>query len=213
MQAIEKKREKKSKVSKSDMILAVAERQISADGLKSLSIRTIALEMGGASSSMYYHFKDLDELILRVNSRTITALDERLAVAVLASEGLDVSGLFEKLAIAYLHFAIDHPLRFAALFEHRMTGDATIPQWHMEEHYALFRHIERPLASVSASIPEDERRRLARTIYSAVHGIVHLSMQGRLISLPIPQIEQQLRLITRILAGGLAGLSAPLSSD
>lgn len=207
MQIVEKKKKQNSKISKKDLILDVADRQISAGGLKSMSIRTIADELGGASSSMYYHFKDLDELVLRVNSRTIAILDGLLAQAAAESDGKGVAVLFEKLAIAYLHFAIDHPMQFAALFEHRMTGDAPIPDWHMQEHYALFRHVEAPLASLDMPMSADERRVLARTIFSAVHGIVHLAMQGRLISLPVPEIEKQLRLITQVLASGLTGIA------
>lgn len=206
MQASENKQGKVSKKSKKDLILDVAERQVSAGGLKSMTIRTIADEIGGASSSMYYHFKDLDELVLRVNSRTISVLDGRLAAAAADAEGMGVAVLFEKLALAYLHFAIDHPMQFAALFEHRMTGDAPIPEWHLEEHYSLFRHVEKPLASLRLEMADDERRVLARTIYSAVHGIVHIAMQGRLIALPVPIIEQQLRVITHVLADGLAGM-------
>lgn len=206
MQDIENKVVKVSKKPKKDLILDVAERQVSAGGLKAMTIRTIADEIGGASSSMYYHFKDLDELVLRVNSRTISVLDGRLASAAADAEGMGVAVLFEKLALAYLHFAIDHPMQFAALFEHRMTGDAPIPEWHLEEHYSLFRRVEKPLASLRLEMADDERRVLARTIYSAVHGIVHLAMQGRLIALPIPVIEQQLRVITHVLADGLAGM-------
>ncbi|MBY3155319.1 TetR/AcrR family transcriptional regulator [Rhizobium laguerreae] len=185
----------------------VAERQISAGGLKSLSIRTIADELGGASSSMYYHFKDLDEVVLRVNSRTISILDNLLEQAALAAAAKGVPALFENLALAYLHFAIDRPKQFAALFEHRMAGDAAIPEWHVEEHYALFRHVEAPLASLGLPMPTDELRVLARTIFSAVHGIVHLAMQGRLISLPVTAIEEQLRIIAHVIADGLAARS------
>ncbi|MCS4088725.1 TetR/AcrR family transcriptional regulator [Rhizobium sp. BK176] len=208
MQVVEKTTKQKSKISKKELILDVADRQISAGGLKSMSIRTIADELGGASSSMYYHFKDLDELVLRVNSRTIAILDGLLAEAAEAADGMGVAALFERLALAYLHFAIDRPMQFAALFEHRMTGDAPIPDWHMQEHYALFRHVEAPLASLDMPMSADERRVLARTIFSAVHGIVHLAMQGRLISLPVQEIEKQLRLITQVLASGLAGFAA-----
>nr|WP_250808602.1 TetR/AcrR family transcriptional regulator [Neorhizobium tomejilense] len=199
---------KKSRKPKSELIIDVAERQVSAGGLKSMTIRTIADEIGGASSVMYYHFKDLDEVVLRVNSRTISDLDDRLANAAVASADKGVAALFEALALSYLAFAIEKPKLFAALFEHRMTGDAAIPDWHLEEHYALFRHVEKPLSEIDTGMGEDERRVLARTIYSAVHGIVHLALQGRLISLPIPVIEQQLRVITRVLADGLVGIVA-----
>lgn len=200
-------RQKIEKQSKKDLILDTAEKQVAAGGLKSMTIRTIAEELGGASSVMYYHFKDLDELVLRVNSRTISDLDDRLARAAVAAEGRGVAALFQSLASAYLAFAVEKPLLFAALFEHRMTGDVAIPEWHVQEHYALFRHVEKPLSGVAPGMPEEERRILARTIYSAVHGIVHLALQGRLMTLPVAVIEQQLSVITRVLAEGLVGVS------
>lgn len=196
---------KSAKVSKKELILEAAIRQVSAGGLKSMTIRSIADELGGASSVMYYHFKDLDELIVNVNSRTIHDLDSRLAAAA-ATADRDVSALFRSLALAYLSFAVEKPMLFSALFEHRMAGDASIPEWHANEHYALFRHIDAPLVALGLDISDKDRRILARTIYSAVHGIVHLALHGTLMVLPLDVIEKQLTLVTKVMADGLACL-------
>jgi AcrR family transcriptional regulator len=187
-----------------DRIIGSAERQIASTGLSGLTLRTLAADADIKPASFYNHFKGgLDEVVLQVNSRTIKMLDRVLAKAAKSADGQPVAVLFNKLAVAYLHFAIKHEKRFAALFEHRMANDAPIPEWHLQEHYDLFRHVERPLATIETKMNDDERRVLARSIYSTVYGIVHLGRQGRLIALPVDVLEQQLGVITQVLADGL----------
>jgi AcrR family transcriptional regulator len=189
-------------------IIDVAEQKICRDGLSGINLRALAKSADIKSASLYNHFKGgLDEVILQVNSRTIQMMDKKLQDAVLASTGKPTAVLFKNMAIAYLHFAIDHDRRFAALFEHRMSGDQPIPDWHLQEHYNLFRHVEKPLSGINVKLGEEERRILARTIYSSVHGVVHLGRQGRLMALPVPVIEQQLSVITQVLADGLTALA------
>lgn len=196
-----------------ERIIAAAERTIAENGLSALSLRTLAADADIKSASLYNHFKGgIDDVVLQVNSRTIQILDDILAKTVVECEGKGVAELFEKLAIAYLHFALDYPKRFGALFEHQMKNGQPIPEWHLQEHYMLFRHIEKPLDELNHDISEEERRTLARTIYSSVHGIVHLGLQGRMIALPVPVIEQQLKVITKVLATGLSASAAELSS-
>lgn len=200
----------REKISKKDSILAAAIRQVADGGVSSVTIRTLAAEVGGASGALYYHFKDLDEVIIAVNSKTVAMLDAALTEAV--DRGGTVAEVFERLALAYLHFAIDHPKRFAALFDHAMAAGAPIPEWHLAENYALFRHVETQLETLDPDLAEEDRKALARTIYSAVHGIVHMGLHGRMISVPVPVIETQLRLVTRLLAGGLRHVGAALQA-
>lgn len=185
-------------------IIAAAERQITSAGLGALTLRALAAEADIKPASFYNHFRGgIDEVVLQVNSRTIQLLDKALAKAAKRAEGQPVAVLFNEMAVTYLHFAIKFDKRFAALFEHRMANDEPIPEWHLQEHYALFRHVERPLAAMETNLGEDERRVLARSIYSTVYGIVHLGRQGRMIALPVQVLEQQLGVITQILADGL----------
>jgi AcrR family transcriptional regulator len=190
-------------------IVDAAEILVVKKGLSGVSLREIASGAQIVTGQLYNHYKGgLDEVILLVNSRTIKMLDKALAKAAKGAEGEPVAALFNKMAITYLHFAIKHEKRFAALFEHRMTNDAPIPEWHLQEHYDLFRHVERPLSGIETKLTDEERRVLARSIYSTVYGIVHLGRQGRMIALPVPVLEQQLGIITQILADGLFALAA-----
>jgi AcrR family transcriptional regulator len=190
-------------------IVSIAERQLAKNGLASVSLRSICDEAGIRNTNSFYnHYKGMDDVILLVNSRTIKLLDNILAETVSANADKETAELFEKLAIAYLHFAIDYPHRFSALFEHQMKDQFTIPDWHLQEHYMLFRHVEAPLGFLNTDFGGDAPHALARTIYSSVHGIVQLGLQGRMIALPVHVIEQQLKFITKVIATGLSAMPA-----
>jgi AcrR family transcriptional regulator len=194
-------------------IVDSAEALIAKKGLSGISLREIASGAQIVTGQLYNHYKGgLDEVILQVNSRTIKMLDRALAKAAKDVEGEAVAVLFNRLALAYLHFAIKHEKRFGALFEHKMTNNVPIPQWHLQEHYDLFRHVERPLSTIETTMTEDERRILARSIYSTVYGIVHLGRQGRMIALPVPVLEQQLGVITQVLADGLFAFASKVKA-
>ena len=67
---------------------------------------------------------------------------------------------------------------------------------------------------------DDERRRvLARTLFSAVHGVVALGLEEKLVSLPLSDLRQQVVAIVRAIARGRnelpydAPVSVPLSSN
>ena len=70
---------------RADLILA-AERTIASRGLAGLKTRDLAREIGCANGAVYNLVADVDELILRVGSRTLLRLDEALSAAESAGE-------------------------------------------------------------------------------------------------------------------------------
>src|SRR5256886_15440845 len=101
-----------------ELILA-AERSISAGGLAGLKTRELAREIGCANGAVYNLVADIDELILRVGSRTLGRLDASLTEA----EGKGPASAVEtlvRIAIAYCDFAAENTGLWRALFEHRM---------------------------------------------------------------------------------------------
>src|ERR1700704_6181233 len=59
-----------------------AERRIETAGLGSLRARALADEVGCAVGAIYNVVKDLDDLVLLVNSRTLAALERELGAAI-----------------------------------------------------------------------------------------------------------------------------------
>src|SRR5437763_15005998 len=87
-----------------EALILAAERGIEAGGLAGLKTRELAREIGVANGAVYNRVEDMDELILRVGSRTLTRLDAALTAA--ASNGPALSrGTLVRIAVAYCNFA------------------------------------------------------------------------------------------------------------
>lgn len=185
-----------------DIALACAQ-QIADKGLKAVSSRTLAAEMGKSPAWLYGFYEEgFDSIVLAANSLTLHDLDERLSATAAAHEEESVANRFLALALTYLKFSIENTRRWAALFEHQMPEGRELSPEHKREHYVLFRHIEAPLSEVLPDMDETMLRATARTIYSSVHGIVSLSLQGRLDRVPLALLEEQLRMVTKAFAEG-----------
>jgi AcrR family transcriptional regulator len=172
----EKKSEKLRRI-----LLNTAETRIKADGLSALRVRDVAKDSGYALGSLYNAFKDLDLLVIAVNSRTLKRLRIDLQDAVASTP--DASSQMNALATAYLTFAVENSNLWAALFDHRMSEGSPVPDWHLEEHEHLIEEVMKPLASLIPNLSMPDLALRARTIFSAVHGIIKLSLEGRFVAL------------------------------
>lgn len=192
-------------------LIDAAERTIAEKGLAALKARDLAREAGCAVGTIYNVFEHLDELVLCVGSRTLAMLE----VALGAVQWPDRHGSVEeavtalvRLSLAYLDFAATHTVRWRALFEHRMSEARLLPEWFVEQQHRLFTQAERPLIALLPEFDGDARRILARTLFSAVHGIVALGLEEKLVSLPLPDLANQLAAIVRAIATGRGELRA-----
>src|SRR5215831_14893920 len=138
-----------------EALIEAAERAISAKGLSGLKTRELAQEIGCANGGVYNLVEDVDELILRVGSRTLARLDASLSLA-------EISGpptpreMLVRIAVAYCDFAAENLELWRALFEHRVAPEKEIPEWAIEEQMNLFRHIYHPLAKLFPKWSKDE---------------------------------------------------------
>lgn len=184
-----------------DRLLAAAEHAIEADGLANLRARGLAEAVGCSVGALYSVFPDLDAVIMAVNGRTLEAID---AVMRAAGGATDPADHLAMLADAYLDYAATHRQRWGALFQFRSAeGDAPSPGF-VERQAAAFAHIEAPLAVLQPDLPEADRVLLARTLFSAVQGMVALGLDEKLVAVPLPVLRAQVRLVVRAMAKGLA---------
>lgn len=186
-----------------ERVLGAAEAAIAAGGLQSLKARNIAAKAGCAVGAIYNVFDDLDELILRVGSRTLSMLEAALAGASRAEARQTATEELVRLARAYLDFARMRKMRWRALFEHRMADARTVPAWFTEDQNRLLLILDAPLARLVPREPPEARALLARTLFSAVHGIVSLGLEEKLAPMPAEVLNTQLDIVTRAFAAGL----------
>ena len=185
-------------------LLAAAEAAMAAAGLASLRARTLAEVAGCSVGAIYGIFPDLDALALAVNGRTLEAIDAAMGRV---APGADPAERLVQLALCYLGYAAANRQRWTALFQHRMPPGQPVPPWYVERQGAAFSHIEPPLAALLPGLPEEERGRLARSLFSAVHGMVALGLDEKLAALPVEGLRGQLRIVVEAVARGLAARS------
>jgi AcrR family transcriptional regulator len=185
-----------------DALILAAERSIEAGGLTGLKTRELAREIGVANGAVYNLVEDMDELILRVGSRTLARLDAALSKA--ESRGPAVpADMLVRIALAYCDFAAENLQLWRALFEHRMPPGKELPEWAISEQMDMFRHIHRPLAALYPKRSAEQLSVTARSMFSAVHGMVALGLEQKLIAVPLEALRSEVATIVMAMVAGL----------
>ncbi|SEL90709.1 regulatory protein, tetR family [Bosea lupini] len=187
-------------------LIDAAEKAIAERGLAGLKARELAQEIGCALGAIYNLVADMDELVLRVGSRTLARLDAALS----AAEGEDAPACADTaadrlvaVALAYCAFARENLQLWRILFEHRMAEGAVVPDWAVSEQMTLFRHILEPLSVLLPDRAEAERMLMSRTLFSAVHGVVAIGLEQKLIAVPHRDLDRQIEGLVRLICRGL----------
>jgi len=191
-----------------DALIAAAEDTIAKGGLPELRARDLAEKAGCAVGAIYNAVEDLDQLVLMVNVRTLAALEDALTVVPAGAD--DVSDTKDaavaqlvRLAHAYLAFALANGPRWRAMFDHRMPG-REVPEWYRNEQHRLFRHVEEPLSVLQPRASPKRRALLARSLFSAVHGLIRLGLEEKLQAIPLTALREQLTFFVNAIGHGMA---------
>jgi len=189
-------------------LVAAAEGAIAREGLRGLRARALADEAGCAVGAIYNAVTDLDELVLLVNARTLAALERELVAAAGTAENTGrpdaAVARLVRMALAYLDFAAANTSRWRALFDHRMPAGQDIPDWYRQEQQRLFDYVENLLVALQAQESRVRRALLARSLFSAVHGLVTLGLEEKLQPLPLPALREQIRFVVTAIGRGMA---------
>lgn len=186
-----------------EALIGAAETAIATKGLAGLKSRELAAEIGVANGAVFNLVDDMDELILRVGSRTLARLDAALSAA--ESDGApSPAETLVRIAVAYCDFAAENLELWRALFEHRMAPEKEVPEWAIEEQMNLFRHIYHPLAKLFPKWSKDELGISARSLFAAVHGMVSLGLEQKLIAVPVAALRDEIATIVKATIKGLS---------
>ena len=192
-----------------DALIDAAERTIEQEGLRGLKARELAYKVGCAVGAIYNVVTDLDDLIYAVNARTLQQLEAKLtaAGATGAPEEPGIEGAVKqlvRLALAYLEFAAARTLRWRAVFDHQPLPGRVMPDWYLSEQLRLFGYVEAPLRVLLPAAAPERRALIARSLVSAVHGIVVLGLEEKLQLIPLPVLREQVTLLVGAVGRGLA---------
>ena len=194
-------------------LIDASERAIAAKGLAGLKTRDLARQIGCANGAVYNLVEDMDELILRVGSRTLRRLDAALQIAETTGTSQVKPGeTLVRIALAYCDFAAANLELWRALFEHRMAPDKPVPEWSVADQMELFRHIYTPLAALLPDRSPAELGVTARSLFSAVHGMVALGLEQKLVAVPIAALRSEIRTIVTAMVNGLGATARQTST-
>lgn len=182
-------------------LIACAEDVITSHGLEALRARDLAAAMGCSVGAIYNLVADLDELTLLVGQRTMA--DLHTALDSIAGPDAATPEAFVALALGYCRFAAENRNRWRALFEFRMKPGLTLPDWFAADQIRLFARLERRLALHRPETSTSGLALRARTLFSAVHGIVALGLEEKIVAMPISAIEAELASFVRTYLAGL----------
>ena len=182
-------------------LIQAAEARIRASGLQGLRARDVTADAGCALGALYNAFGDLDDLILHANSMTLARLG--IALDQEAARAIDPRSKFKALATAYLSFARNNRALWAALFEHRMRPGAVPPDWYLEKQAVLIQNLVAPLAVLRPELDRSGLLVRARTLFSAVHGIIAISLENRFVGLTPTDLEDEVLSFVDTLVTGI----------
>lgn len=160
-------------------LLEEALRTIQAEGVEHLTVRTIGQRLGVSRTALYRHFSDKQQLLAVVGREGFRMLRLALTTA-WERHGRSRAG-FEAMSIAYVSFAVAHPSHYRVMFG-RFVESCSKDAEFVQEATAAFQVLVDSLVEQqkAALIRKDDPLLLARFIWSVVHGISMLVIDGQL---------------------------------
>lgn len=161
-----------------EMALAAAGTIVEQEGSKKLTARNVAAAIGYTVGTLYLVFKNLDDLVLHLNARTLDDLHEWLQARTESSA--DPQRQLQALADAYIDYAVNHTARWNLLFESIAGDDHNLPDWYLQRLGKVFGLIESALTPLIDHQGQEAIVQAARVLWASVHGICTLKIRHRL---------------------------------
>ncbi|MFD0916429.1 TetR/AcrR family transcriptional regulator [Pseudahrensia aquimaris] len=184
-------------------LIHAAEKRIASDTVAQLRARDLAKDAGCSVGAIYNVVDDLDAIILHVSFRTLKRIDVVMEeTGALRAKDEPIECMVQ-LALTYFSFVRENYNLWRALFDHDLPADYPLPDWVLEGQKTLFRHIERPLRKYMPDADDALLQRTARSLFASVHGVVSLSMEGRVSGISLDAVPPQLEFLLRTFVKGL----------
>ncbi|MES3675483.1 TetR/AcrR family transcriptional regulator [Halomonas elongata] len=170
-----------------------------------LSLRSLAREIGCAPSTLLKLYGSFNNLLQHVNIESLGRL--RVAIDPLLSDGTPEQRL-KALALAYWEFARRDPYRWQLLFDYPLAQEGELDRRQSDMIEALFLRVENTLKEHQPALDDMQARRLGRTLWGSVHGLVQLGLNERLGYWQSEPLEVE-ELLDQLSTTMLAGLKSP----
>ncbi|EPC01808.1 TetR family transcriptional regulator [Litchfieldella anticariensis FP35 = DSM 16096] len=182
-------------------VMAACDAWLQENPAHTLSLRALAREVGCAPSTLLKLYGSFGNLLQHVNIETLARL--RGSVEGLADTPPEPR--LKSLATAYWQFAQRDPYRWQLLFDYPLAQEGELDQRQNDMIEALFVRVEATLKEYQPALNDLDARRMARTLWGSVHGLVQLGLNERLGYWQGQQLEVG-ELLDQLLSTILAGL-------
>ncbi|GAA5098933.1 TetR/AcrR family transcriptional regulator [Wohlfahrtiimonas larvae] len=162
-----------------EMIIVAAEKILVEEGYGKLTTRRIAKEIGYTVGSLYMVIKNVDDLMLLLNARTLQLLLAKIEGDLTERDLLKPYDALMQIAVSYVDFAFEHKEKWQAIFMHRVTDSALLTEEYFIHIRNLFKVISYQLSLLAPKSNEDELELLTRGLWGAVHGVTMLSLDHK----------------------------------
>jgi len=159
-----------------EMALVASESIINQEGIDALSTRKVAREIGYSAGTLYQVFKNFDDLVLQLNSRTLG----RLQLQMTQRQRYDAKNRLKQYGYCYLNFAYHQAELWHLLFEHRAVNSEQRPKQLLNNIVALFTLVKHALSELKPASSDIEITITANSLWSGIHGITVLMLKGKL---------------------------------
>jgi AcrR family transcriptional regulator len=183
-----------------DMAVAAAAMLAERDGLRGVTARGVAREIGYTVGTLYNVFDNLDDVLLHMNAATMDALYEHVTAAPVEA---DPEQALRTLAQRYLDYVREHPRLWSAVIEFEPHAGAPAPEWYAAKAQRLVQLGEDAIAGLFGPGEAAALRRNAYVLWSALYGVTALAQTTNL-----PDSKAPNALIDTLVTTYLAGLKA-----
>jgi AcrR family transcriptional regulator len=175
---------------------------IRAEGVSGLTLREIGARLGVSRTALYRHFTDKRALLTAVATEGFRLLRRQLVTA--WEEGGRGHAAFDAMGIAYVRFAVANPAHYRVMFGGFVDSNTNEPELAAEAGGA-FQALVDALAALQrdAIVRGDDTLLMARFVWSVVHGVAMLGIDGQLHE--AGGVEELMRYALERLSTGIEG--------
>lgn len=188
-----------------EMVIVAAEKILVEEGYGKLTTRRIAKEIGYTVGSLYMVIKNVDDLMLLLNARTLQMLLVKIEEDLTKQKSAKPYDALMQIAVSYVDFAFEHQEKWQAIFMHRVTDTELLTEEYFENIKNLFYVIGQKLSELSPKLSSEELDLLTRGLWGAVHGVTVLSLDHKF-SIGAPVEFDTKRVVEGVVSNALYGI-------
>jgi AcrR family transcriptional regulator len=176
---------------------------IEKENIVSLSLRSIARNLGVSHNAPYRHFPDKESLLVAIAEIGFRELHNSLQDA-LANSPDDAQQRVENLGIAYIQYAVENQASYRVMFSDRSENDRKDCSLNQSAEKAFKVLLDAIKAGQQSEVfTAEDCQQLARVCWSLVHGVSMLAIDGQLMESDPNSVLELAQIAAKIVCKGL----------